>query len=348
MLEIDIKKTLGDFELDVEFSSNAKIIGLLGASGSGKSSVLRIIAGLIKPDSGIIRLDNELLFDSMSGTNIRVQDRRIGYLFQDYALFPNMSCVDNICCGIRQGSKKEKLDKALAMMSDLKIKHLAKLMPNTISGGEKQRVALGRLLVNQPRLILMDEPFSALDEHLRWQVETEVRGILDKFQIPAILVSHSRAEVYRLCDEACILNNGSSEKIRNTKELFEKPETLQAAILSGCKNYSRIKRISDNEISAVDWNMRLRISESPEERDMIGIRANHIEITDRPTENSIELNIITVIEELFSMIIIAASHNESCHFRIELSKKQYSEMLNYSQKYVSLDRSRLMLLNSKI
>ena len=177
MLEVDIKKNFGNFKLDAKFTNEEGILGILGASGSGKSLTLKAIAGIIKPDYGKIILNGRILFDKEKKINIPTKDRKVGYLFQDYALFPNMTVYENIKTGLREksGNYDEIINKKL---EELHIGHIKDKRPDLISGGEKQRTALARILVNEPEILLLDEPYSAIDGYLRWSIELEVRKII--------------------------------------------------------------------------------------------------------------------------------------------------------------------------
>ena len=233
MIYVDIEKNFGKFNLRTKFEFDNEIMGLLGASGSGKSLTLKCIAGIEKPDKGRIVLNDRVLFDSEKKINISPKDRKIGYLFQDNALFPNMNVYENIKVGIRE---KEKFDKLIMeKLEEMRISHLKDKKINEISGGEKQRVALARLLINKPEIILLDEPFSALDDYLKWKIELEVSEVLRKYNIPTILVSHSREEVYRLCNEICVMCKGKSEELMQKKELFKNPKTFSCAFYRICK-----------------------------------------------------------------------------------------------------------------
>ena len=169
MIYVDIEKNFGKFNLKTKFEFDNEIMGLLGASGSGKSLTLKCIAGIEKPDKGRIILNDRVLFDSEKKINISPKDRKIGYLFQDYALFPNMNVYENIKVGIRERENFDKL--IMEKLEEMRISHLKDKKIYEISGGEKQRVALARLLINKPEIILLDEPFSALDDYLKWKIE---------------------------------------------------------------------------------------------------------------------------------------------------------------------------------
>ena len=226
MLKVKIKKQLDNITLDVDFETNDNVLGLIGASGSGKSMTLKCIAGIEKPDSGFISLDDRVLFDSEKKINIKSQDRRIGYLFQNYALFPQMTVRKNIQVSVnKKYDKIEKESKVKEILNLLDLKELEDKYPGDISGGQQQRVAFARIIVNEPDFLLLDEPFSALDAFLRWNLAKELKSIVKKISKKAIFVTHNINEVYYLCENAIVLDNGKEIEKNSIKELIEKPKT---------------------------------------------------------------------------------------------------------------------------
>lgn len=201
MLQVAIQKQLAHFDLEVEFTLNNDIAVLFGPSGSGKTTILNSIAGLVKPDKGIIQLNGDCLYKSPK-VFVPIQKRNIGYLFQDYALFPHMTVWKNIKYGM---SNKEF---AKQLMEELKIRHLSHHYPHQISGGEKQRVALARALATEPKLLLLDEPFSALDDSTRAVSHEQLLKLHDLWKIPIILVTHSRTEAEKLADHIFDIDKG--------------------------------------------------------------------------------------------------------------------------------------------
>ena len=214
-LEVKIKKKLKEFTLESELHVETGCTGLMGPSGSGKSITLKCIAGVQTADSGRIILDGRVLYDSEKKINLSPQKRKIGYLFQGYALFPNMTIEENIKTGLKAKKlpKDEIEQKTNDMMKRFHIEELAKRYPRQISGGQKQRTALARMLVCEPEVILMDEPFSALDEYLREQMQDELSNMLEILDKPAILVSHSSKEVENLCDKKYHIQRGHMEEV---------------------------------------------------------------------------------------------------------------------------------------
>ena len=237
MLHVDIEKTLGSFHLRSRFDAESETLALLGASGCGKSMTLKCIAGIEKPDRGTITLDGRVLFDSEKHINLTPQQRRVGYLFQQYALFPNMTAAQNILCGIRTGSRAEKKKKLTALLRTFRLEGLEKKLPSQLSGGQQQRVALARILASEPQAILLDEPFSALDSYLKWELELELGELLGAFDGPILWVSHDLGECCRNCARVCVMENGLTGALQPMQTLLDAPASVSAARLTGCKNF---------------------------------------------------------------------------------------------------------------
>ena len=255
-LLVEIRKNFGSFRLDVSFETRDGVLGLLGASGCGKSMTLRCIAGIVRPDAGRIVLDGKVLFDKEKGIDLPPQKRGVGLLFQNYALFPHMTVGENLRAGMT-GSRKEKEEQLTALVERLGLQGLERRRPAQLSGGQQQRVALGRILAAKPGVLLLDEPLSALDSYLRWQVELELLDTLKAFDGPVVLVTHSRDEVARLCRDVCVLDRGRSEEMRTVSQLLHAPDTVASCLLSGCKNLSRASVCPDGRVEALDWGVTL-------------------------------------------------------------------------------------------
>ncbi|NLW42904.1 MAG: ATP-binding cassette domain-containing protein [Tissierellia bacterium] len=343
MLYVDIYKDFGNFQLKVKFNSDYGVLGLLGASGSGKSLTLKCIAGIVTPDKGKIVLNDRILFDSEKKINLKPQGRKVGYLFQDYALFPNMTVLENIKTGIKRGNKDEISEK---IIKEMNLNGLENQKPIYLSGGEKQRVALGRILVNDPEILLLDEPFSALDDFLKWKIEIEVKDIINRYKIPSIFVSHNRDEVFRICDSIVVMTDGISEEKQITKDLFKNPRTYASAKISGCKNYSKIEAIGENRLFTKNWGIELTIDELSNCK-LIGVRSHYIEITEIPNgENTYPLVIDKVIEELFSvgLMVNTANASEYDKIRIDIDKNKWKELEGKENLYFRIKPENIMLL----
>lgn len=322
-VSVDIEKKLGDFHLKTAFSAGDEVLSLLGASGSGKSVTLKCIAGILKPDAGCITVNGRVLYDSGQKICFSPQKRRTGYLFQNYALFPNMTVADNIRMGCKgDGGKNEEIDR---IMERFRILEIAGLYPDRLSGGQQQRVALARILISKPDILLLDEPFSALDHHLRFRVEEELRAVIREFQKTVILVSHNRDEVFRLSDRVVILKNGQVDVAGSREEVFQDPKTCNAAALTGCKNISPVRILDGHHLEATDWGLKLNVEKIPEDTHFIGLRMHYIYAGDG--ENATECDVEEEIENPFSytLMLRVTGSGQVKTFGWEVDKKTWEE-----------------------
>ncbi len=278
-LTIDIERKLPGFKLKINLSCGQEIIGILGASGSGKSMLLNCIAGLIKPDKGKIILDDTVFFDSENKVNISPQARKTGYLFQNYAMFPHLTVNENIAFGLEKLPKAEQRSRVSELLASFHLADMGKRYPSQLSGGQQQRVALARAMAVNPQIMLLDEAFSALDAHLKMHMIKEMIESLKKFQGITFFVTHSIEEAYRLCNRIVFLNNGSVEALGSKEELFRRPATVEAAKVTGCKNIAAAVRKSEHSAEIPDWGIRVATATHIEKTEgFIGIRANNIKL----------------------------------------------------------------------
>ena len=224
-LYVDIEKKLGSFHLRAKFEVDGETLALLGASGCGKSMTLKCIAGIEKPDRGRIVLDGETLFDSEAHIDLPPQKRRVGYLFQQYALFPSMTAEQNILCSIRSGTRAEKRRALAEAVRMFRLEGLEKKLPAQLSGGQQQRVAIARALVTGPSIICMDEPLSNLDAKLRVQLRNELKKMQREFGITTIYVTHDQEEALTLSDRIAVFNKGYIEQIGTPNEIYNHSKT---------------------------------------------------------------------------------------------------------------------------
>ncbi|MCS3504717.1 ATP-binding cassette domain-containing protein [Achromobacter sp. JUb104] len=213
-IQISRRMVSGDrhFQLDAAFTSSSKRIALFGPSGAGKSLTLRAVAGLLRPDAGRIEINGRVLFDSQAGICLPAQARRVAYLFQDYALFPHLTVAQNIAFGLRRGwrnpPRREVGPEAKRWVDAFELGAIVGSYPGEISGGQKQRVALARALMLQPDILLLDEPFSALDAHLRGRMRQELSTLQRQLDVPMLLITHDPADVDALADEVFEVRDG--------------------------------------------------------------------------------------------------------------------------------------------
>ena len=297
-LTVDIKKALGGFKLNVQFEAEDGTMGILGPSGSGKTMTLKCIAGVERPDEGHIELNGVTLFDSKKGIDLKPQQRQVGYLFQNYALFPNMTVERNILCGLnREKDKAKAREICRRYMALMGLEGMGERYPYQLSGGQQQRAALARILVGSPRLIMLDEPFGALDSHLRDRLLMEMKGILKDFGGPAIAVTHNRDEAYDLCGTIGIMEGGSMLAHKGTRELFADPGSVAAASITGCKNIAPAQKAGEYKLYVPDWGITLttakRVSDNVK---AVGIRAHSF--GDIP-ENAYAVEVLGITEGPF-------------------------------------------------
>ena len=299
-LLVDIEKTLGEFRLRVAFTAENGLLSLLGASGCGKSMTLKCIAGIERPDKGRIVLNGETLFDSEKRVDLPPQKRRVGYLFQQYALFPNMTVHQNIRCGVRD---KRGADASVEdVIRKMHLEGLETLRPRQLSGGQQQRVALARILVNEPEVLLLDEPFSALDAHLRFQLEREMLETVQRFGKTVLMVTHDRDEAFRLSDSIAVMRAGAIEAIGPKHAVFADPKTRAGAVLTGCKNVSPLKKLDERHALATDWGMELTLDRDIGDARYLGIRMH--DIVPGEGENAFRCRLTEEIENPFSFTLM--------------------------------------------
>lgn len=337
---VNIKKDFGTFKLDVHFETDKNTLALLGASGSGKTMTLKCIAGIIKPDEGRIVINDKVVFDSEKKINLSPQKRNIGYLFQNYALFPNMTVQQNILCGIRKLKleKEEQLKRAQEVIDLLKLNGLNDRKPHQLSGGEQQRVALARILIGNPELLLLDEPFSALDDHLKTRLQMRTKEIIHKYNIPAILVTHNRDEAYLLADNIGVVDKGRIIVSKKTKDLFENPEYYQAALLTGCKNICEGEK-QNSSFKLPKWG--IEIKNFKDDCQFIGIRAHSFK--EATAKNGYQIEIIDSNQEPFEQLVRFRFINQ-----IEDSEPVYWRLPKDKDvstvKYISFDKESVLKL----
>ena len=347
-LNVDIRKRLGRFQLNVQFSADRERLALLGASGCGKSVTLRCIAGILTPDEGHIDLDGTVFYDSAARVNLPPRNRHTGYLFQHYALFPNMTVRQNIACAVRDAAQRSQRTQQL--LERFSLTDLVDLRPAQLSGGQKQRTALVRILASDPEILLLDEPFSALDSYLCYQLELELSETLDRFSGPVLWVSHDRSEVFRNCTRVCVLDQGKSQPVQDLETLFRNPGTEAAARLSGCKNYADVVPQGRN-LYLPQWHLTLDCGRAvPETVSRMGIRAHHVHIGTDGDPNSFRCRVEKVIEDVFTTIVLLRPESaplEAPVLRMELDKADWKGQALPDRLTVRIDAENILLLREE-
>jgi len=224
IIAVAVQRTLGSFRLHVAFAAPAGITALFGPSGSGKTLTLRSVAGLLRPDRGHVALGQRVLYDSASSLDLPTRDRRIGYVFQHYALFPHLSAAANIAYGLHDASSTDRSLRVKELLEMVGLAGFAERHPHELSGGQQQRVALARALAPRPALVLLDEPFAAIDSFVRDHLREQLRAIHVRTEVPMILVTHDIADVRRLADTVVLYGHGVALEVGPTADVLSRRE----------------------------------------------------------------------------------------------------------------------------
>ncbi len=332
--------------MKAKLTVNTRRLGLLGASGSGKSMTLRMIAGIETPDEGLILLDGRPLFDSGKKINIPPGKRRVGYLFQNYALFPHMTVRQNILLALKGKSGQERERILEGQRRFFQLEGLDNRYPGELSGGQQQRVALARLMAFRPDVLLLDEPFSALDSYLRWQLEPSFLKMLEAVLAPVVYVSHNRDEAYRLCDDIAVMEAGMILLQGPKREMFEKPGYEACARLTGCKNISKAKKLTDHTLKALDWDLELTALEAiPDDIAAVGIRAHDLHPGGHGMVNAFMLPVVLLSEMPFSCTVLLGKESAPIQWEADKSLWQAWD-IKAAARWMVLPPEKLLLLKA--
>ena len=345
-LEVRFQKRLASFTLAPDFSCDAEPLAILGPSGAGKSMTLRCIAGLERPDEGSIRLNGRTLFDSKAGVNVPARQRGVGLLFQNYALFPHLTVIENVAFGAQHVPREEREARTRKQIADVHLEGLEHRLPRELSGGEQQRAALARALAIEPQALLLDEPLSALDTYLRSKIEQQLIATLTQFRKPALYVTHNIEEAYRVSANLLVLAKGKMVANGTREEVFRNPPNLEVALLTGLKNFSRARRVADGSIEALDWNCILHCGSTRQtQAGFIGIRAHHIgfafEKSEPSATNQFPCWLVRVSETPFHATLYLHLHEPPkvpghYHFQAEVTKEQWTRFRNQPQPWFAI------------
>ncbi|MDX2231358.1 MAG: molybdate ABC transporter permease subunit [Leptolyngbyaceae cyanobacterium bins.349] len=356
-LIVDIQKRLANFDLDLAFQVTESTLGILGGSGAGKSMLLRCIAGMESPTSGQIVLNGRVLFDAKQGINLPSRDRKVGLLVQNYALFPHMTVAQNIAFGLPQSvSAHQRRQRVNTQLEAMQLQGYGDRWPHQLSGGQQQRVALARVLASEPEVILLDEPFSALDTHLRYQMEQEMMTRLRRFNGVSLFVTHNLDEAYRVCDNLLVVDAGQVIAHGSKYDIFERPGLLTVAQLTGCKNISPALAIAAQEICATSWGLSLRVTAAlPNRLTHVGFRAHQFRFVTHPANlaNTFSCWLVATSETphrmtLFLKFNAPPTHAQDYHVQAEVFKEKWEELKpQTSPWWVQLDPLKLMLLEAE-
>jgi molybdate ABC transporter permease protein len=352
-LLVDIEKQLANFTLSTAFTAQRETLGLLGGSGSGKSMTLRCIAGVETPTKGRIALNGRTLFDSERQINLPCHRRKVSLVFQNYALFPHMTVAKNIEFGLQHLSKTVRSQQVNQQLALLQLQGLGDRYPHQLSGGQQQRVALARALATEPEVLLLDEPFSALDTYLRSQVERQLVETLSTYKGVTLFVTHNLEEAYRVCEKLMVMSGGRAIAFDSKHRIFEHPRTVRVAQLTGCKNFSHAA-VGLDAIQAIDWGVTLHVVEAiPPELTNVGIRAHQISLMPDPDpslNNTFPCWLASTSETphrmtLFLKLNTEPQNPQDYHVQAEMFKEKWQATKDCPLPwYIRFDPLRLILL----
>ena len=353
ILEVDIQKQLPSFLLDITFKVDSdRPLGILGTSGAGKTTLLRCIAGLETPDRGLIVLDGRTLYDSAKGIDLPPQKRAVGFLFQDYALFPHLSVADNIAFGMPVARSPEAIIQEVAkQLQQMNLTSMSDRLPNQLSGGEQQRVALARVLASKPELTLLDEPFSALDSNLKTQLLKLWQKLLSNYSGSTIYVTHNLSEAYRLCPQLLIIDRGVAIACGQREDILYRPPNFGAAKIIGC-NISAAKKIAPQTTRAIDWQCDLQVSEIPENIKQVAIHSRSIIFTRAKEINTFAVWLTTYDllphrVTLYLKLHSSANSLEDYSLLAEVSLERWQQLQQHPLPwYIQLPPSKIIVLDS--
>lgn len=355
-LWVDIEKQVNTFTLHTAFTAHNETLGILGGSGSGKSMTLRCIAGVESPTRGRIVLNGQTLFDSHKRINIPSHKRKVSLVFQNYALFPHMSVAENIGFGLQHLPKSLRSQRIQQQLALVQLQGLGDRYPHQLSGGQQQRVALARALATEPEVLLLDEPFSALDTYLRAHMERQLVETLATYSGVTLFVTHNLEEAYRVCETLMVMSGGRAIAFDTKQHIFERPRTVRVAQLTGCKNFSRATAINSKVIEATDWGVTLQVMEAiPEGLTDVGIRAHQIRFVSPPNvaqPNVFPCWLASTSETPHRITLFLKLNGEpdtpqDFHLQAEIFKERWQSLKDLPFPwYMQLDPLRLMLMQS--
>lgn len=304
-LSVSIKKHFPAFTLDVNIEAGNETLGWLGESGCGKSLTMRCIAGIETPDEGKIVVNGKTFFEREAGkrptVNLSPQERKTALLFQNYMLFPNLTVAENVAAGIdRKLPKKERETQVNAELKRFGLDGFDKRYPSQLSGGQQQRVALARMLAAKPDILMLDEPFSALDAHLKGALEQNLAGLFETFHGTILYVSHDIDEALRFCDRIAVIEKGHVMEVSTGNNLVNNPQSAASIKLSGCKNATPARRIDDHRVFLPAWGIEVETDKPVQENlTCMGVRAFFLEQAKEPGRNTYRVRVVRTSDSRF-------------------------------------------------
>ncbi len=339
MLAVDFERRLPGFHLRPKFDAEEGLIVLLGPSGSGKSLTLRAIAGLLRPDAGRIELPSGVVFDAGAGVDVPPQARSVGYVVQDLALFPHLSVAENIAFGLHGWPKAQQKERVGELVELMGLEGLETRLPGETSGGQQQRVALARALAARPRVLLLDEPFSALDSPIRNALRREVTRLRRQLGLLALFVTHDLQEAYALADRIAVYDDGAVLQCGPRDEVFRNPASVRVAQLLEARNLfegrvvSKTEAITEIETPWFRGRARAEGDLAPGARAALCVRPEHVILLrrDRPHTNQLDTTLdVELIDELATgnnhRLYLKVAGTEDCIIEADVSAHPYQVM----------------------
>jgi molybdate transport system ATP-binding protein len=357
LLKVKINRTLPGFQLDVAFSVSGEVLGILGPSGSGKTMTLLCIAGLLPPDRGLIELNDRVLFDSSKKLNLQPKDRNVGFVFQNYALFPFLSAGNNIAYGIRHQPQKEVKHRVQLLIENMGLNGLQNRYPHELSAGQQQRVAVARALAPEPEILLLDEPFSALDSLTKEQLETQIQELRQFYKGQIILVTHDLEEVYRLGSRIAVYDAGKIAQCDVKDKIISAPVNRKVARLTRFHNFMDgiITEVKDKQVwvNVPSLNTNLQVAANGH-KDLavnqtitIAVRSEHIQAVAAPGQNILQGTLDSSVENLASInYYFDLKTNINSIYRLETAfpKSAVSSFSSCSNYYLYLPPERVVII----
>jgi molybdate transport system ATP-binding protein len=354
VLKVDVQRRLPGFSLEAAFSISQEILAILGPSGSGKTMTLQCIAGLLKPDEGHIELNGKVLFDSGKGINLPPQMRNIGFVFQNYALFPHLTVANNIAYGIRHQPRQKVAERVSELLGKMHIQGLANRYPRQLSSGQQQRVALARALAPEPEVLLLDEPFSALDAMRKEQLEFELLELQHSYKGNMLFVTHDLTQGYKLGSRIAVYESGRIIQFDNKDKVMTSPASRTVAKLTGFRNLMEgsIVEITDTavgvEVFELGQNLRVPVKNDNglvlNQKVLVGIRPEYVRLTGSSGENTVLLNVARIVENVVNVTYYFHTKKEPYYLEVLLPKSEQSLPVGGQECHLYLPPERLVII----
>ncbi len=360
MLEVKIEKTFPEFNLKLALTVNKEILSVLGPSGSGKTMTLLCIAGLLRPDVGLIRLNDRTLYSSEEKINLQPQKRKIGFVFQNYALFPHLTVAENITYGMHGDPRKIKENRTKELLELMHIPALKDRYPRELSSGQQQRVALARALAPEPEALLLDEPFSALDTYRRERLEYELMNLQKYYNGDILFVTHDLNQGFKLGERLAVYDSGRIIQCDRKEKVIQDPISRTVARLTGVKNIfeGTVSGFENKsiEIFIPEFNGTLAVTSNNSssyiigEKVILGIRPEHIEIAESPGDNAVECSVVSIVDgvsDIYYYYCAMQDQDERYHFECCRPKTGQTLFTDRGVCYLQFPKEKLILMKSQ-